>query len=174
MLEAAELIRAPDGSTIRIRVGIHSGPACFGVVGVKCPKYTLIGDTVNTGDDHVPSRPPMSGPCARSGTRAAVGGGACTAATLASRRSESPTRRSSCACVRDAACIRGPRLRFTHSAGLVPHCRTRVGPRPRHTQHAPAPACATGILRAAPSRGSESRIRVANPSRESESRIRVS
>ena len=40
---------APDGSNIKIRIGIHTGPAYFGIVGVKCPKYTLIGDTVNIG-----------------------------------------------------------------------------------------------------------------------------
>ena len=31
------------------QVGVHSGPAYFGVVGVKCPKYTILGDTVNIG-----------------------------------------------------------------------------------------------------------------------------
>ena len=49
MLEVAKGMLAPDGSKIKIRIGIHTGPAYFGIVGVKCPKYTLIGDTVNTG-----------------------------------------------------------------------------------------------------------------------------
>jgi hypothetical protein len=49
MLEVAKGMLAPDGSKIKIRIGIHTGPAYFGIVGVKCPKYTLIGDTVNIG-----------------------------------------------------------------------------------------------------------------------------
>jgi|GEM_PF-3466275 len=47
MQRAIAQYRKPDGSAFRLRIGIHSGSAVAGVIGMKKLVYDLWGDTVN-------------------------------------------------------------------------------------------------------------------------------
>ena len=47
MLDEAAQVRAPDGSKLAIRIGIHVGPVCAGVIGETKFIFDVWGDTVN-------------------------------------------------------------------------------------------------------------------------------
>ena len=47
MLDETNKVRAPDGTKLAIRIGIHAGPVCAGVIGETKFIFDVWGDTVN-------------------------------------------------------------------------------------------------------------------------------
>ena len=42
------LVASQKVSGVKIRIGMHCGPACSGVIGIIRPRYSFFGDTINT------------------------------------------------------------------------------------------------------------------------------